>query len=221
MKQFTLTICAAAMLLFSCNSGGEKKEEATTTDTTKMTTAPTTETTPAVTEPMPDSATMMKNWQSYATPGEVQKMVASWDGTWESDMTMYEPGKPPTKAMGKAVNKMILGGRYQESVHTSNMMGMPFEGRSLLAYDNAKKVFQSNWIDNMGSGMMSMTGSWDAATKSMTLTGKGIDPMTLKDKDFREIFKVVDDNTQMMEMYCAGPDGKEMKMMEIKLTRKK
>ena len=37
----------------------------------------------------------------------------------------------------------------------------------------------------------------------------------------RQTFKIVDDNNQVMEMYGAGPDGKEMKMMEIKYTRKK
>jgi hypothetical protein len=36
----------------------------------------------------------------------------------------------------------------------------------------------------------------------------------------REIFKVIDDKNQLMEMYGPGPDGKEYKMMEIKLTRK-
>jgi hypothetical protein len=36
----------------------------------------------------------------------------------------------------------------------------------------------------------------------------------------REVFKVIDDKTQMMEMYGPAPDGKEYKMMEIKLTRK-
>ena len=38
----------------------------------------------------------------------------------------------------------------------------------------------------------------------------------------REIFKVVDDNTHIMEMYGQNPkDGKEMKMMEMKFVRAK
>ncbi len=39
--------------------------------------------------------------------------------------------------------------------------------------------------------------------------------------EIRETFKIIDDNTQMMEMFGNGPDGKEFKMMEIKYTRKK
>jgi hypothetical protein len=73
----------------------------------------------------------------------------------------------------------------------------------------------------MGTGIMNMEGAWDDASKSITFKGKGMDPMMLKECDYREIFKIVDDNTQIMEMYGPGPDGKETKMMEIKSTRKK
>ena len=221
MKHFTLTICSAAILLFSCNNNGEKTDAAKkdSTATTMTAQTPAKEVAPS---PMPDSATMMKNWQAYSTPGDMHKMMASWNGTWSGDITMWEkPGAPPSKSTGTAVNKMIFGGRYMESTHSGNMMGMPFEGHAMLAYDNAKKIFQNTWIDNMGSGIMMMSGPWDAATKSMTLTGKGMDPGTLSERDYKEKFTVIDDNTQLMEMFTAGPDGKEMKMMEIKSTRKK
>jgi len=221
MKHITLTICAAAVFLFSCNNDSTKTADAKT-DTTKMAEQPVAKETPPAAAAMPDSATMMKNWESYATPGDMHKMMASWSGNWDAEITMWDkPGAPPTKTTGKTVNKMVMGGRYQESSHTATMMGMPFEGHGMLAYDNAKKVFQSTWIDNMGTGMMNMSGSWDAATKSITLTGRSVDPGTLGDKDFKEVMTVIDDNTQSMAMFTNGPDGKEMKMMEIKYSRKK
>lgn len=34
---------------------------------------------------------------------------------------------------------MIFGGRYQLSNYKGNFMGMPFEGMSIMGYDNAKK----------------------------------------------------------------------------------
>ena len=217
MKKITLTFCAATMLLLACNNGGG--DDKAKTDSTGTTVSEVKKDAPPAT--LPDSATMMKNWQSYMTPGEMQTMMASWNGTWDADITMWEPGKPEQKSKGTTVNKMVMGGRYQESIHTSTMMGMPFEGHGTLGYDNAKKVFESVWIDNMGSGVTKMTGPWDAATKSVTLLGKMIDPSTLKEIDHKETFKVIDDNTQQIAMYGPGPDGKEFKMMEIKFTRKK
>lgn len=215
MKKTALLLFAASLLLFSCNNSGDTKNSSDST----VKKEPAKE---EVKTPPMDSATMMKNWQAYMTPGEMHKMMASWNGTWNTDVTMWmKPDVPPQKSNGTAVNKMILGGRYQESVNTSTMMGMPFEGHGTLAYDNIKKVFQSTWVDNMGSGIMMMSGPWDSATKTVTLTGKSLDPMSGRDYDFRETFNVVDDNTQMMIMYGPGPDGKEYKMMEKKFTRKK
>ncbi len=162
----------------------------------------------------------MKAWQDYMTPGDVHKMLASSDGTWNEDITMWmAPGAPPTKSTSTAENKMILGGRYQESIHTGSFNGMPFEGRNLLAYDNAKKVFLSTWVDNMGTGMEELQGTWDAATKTINFTGTIVDPMTGKDMNIRQTFTLIDNNNQKMEMY-ATQNGKETKTMEINLTRK-
>ncbi|MDQ3683625.1 MAG: DUF1579 domain-containing protein [Bacteroidota bacterium] len=220
MKRITITLCTA-FLLFACNDG-DKTETTDTKESADTTTTSTASTT--ANEAMPDSATMMKNWQAYMTPGDVHKMMSSWNGTWTGDVTMWhEPGMPPEKSKSTSQNKMVMGGRYQVSNHTGNMMGQPFEGISTLAYDNAKKVFINTWIDNMGSGMMVMEGPWDEASKTITLKGKVVDPVAGNGKqmEIRETFKIIDDNTQMMEMFGNGPDGKEFKMMEIKYTRKK
>jgi hypothetical protein len=164
----------------------------------------------------------LKKWTDYMTPGDVHKMVSSWDGTWTGEISVWmAPNTPATKSVGTAANKMVLGGRYQISNHTGDFGGMPFEGQSTLAYDNLKKVFESVWIDNMGTGVMHLTGPWDAGTKTISLTGKMVDPMSGKEVTVRETLKVIDDNTQVMEMFAPGPDGKEYKSMEIKMTRKK
>ncbi len=167
-----------------------------------------------------DQASMQQAWMTYMTPGDIHKMLAESDGEWNEDITMWmAPGAPPTKSTATAVNKMIMGGRYQQSMHTGNFNGMPFEGMSLLGYDNAKKVFMSSWVDNMGTGIMQMEGTWDPNTKTINFSGSTIDPMTGKEMKVRETYKIVDKNTHMMEMFMTQ-DGKESKSMEIKFTRK-
>lgn len=223
MKKTILTICSATVLLLSCNNSGETKENKT--DSPSTSTAITTTTEPKKEEawvPV-DSATMMKAMMDYATPGEMHKMLAASNGTWKTDITMWDhAGAPAVKSTGTAVSTMIMGGRYQSSKHTGNMMGMPFEGQSITSYDNAKKKFVSSWIDNWGTGIMMMEGNWDAVTKTMTMAGTMPDICRPgKECAMREIFTMVDNNTQKMEMY--GPDpktGKEFKTMEIILTRK-
>lgn len=173
---------------------------------------------------MPDSAAMMKNWETYMTPGPIHAMIASWDGTWLGESSMFEgPDKPRVNYTITTVNKMIMGGRYQEAINTGEMMGMPFEGRSLTAYDNHKKVFKTTWIDNFGTGIMVLEGPWDEATKSMTLTGTMIDPGMGDglETPMREVFKIVDADHQEMQMFANYPGMGEVMMMEIKWTRKK
>ncbi len=69
----------------------------------------------------------MKAWMTNMTPGDVHKMLAESDGEWNEDMTMWmAPGAPPTKSNATAVNKMIMGGRYQQSMHTGSFNGMSF-----------------------------------------------------------------------------------------------
>lgn len=191
MKKTTLTIAAFLLLACCCEINAQTEAE-------------------------------MKAWMDYMTPGDIHKMLAKSDGDWDADMTMWMAANtPPTKTTGTCTNKMILGGRYQESKYAANMNGMPFEGIGTTAYDNALKKFVSTWIDNMGTGIMVMEGSWDNASKSLTTKGKTIDPTTGKEVTIREVFKIVDDNTQILEMYTIPTGGKEYKNMEIKLTRKK
>ncbi len=216
MKQKLLAFCAAAIFIAACNN--EKKE--TTSADKKMDGTETKKQTLT----MPDSATSMKNWEAYMTPGDVHKMMASWDGSWNGDVSMtMVPGAPEEKSKSTAINKMVMGGRYQVSNHSGNMMGMPFEGMSITSYDNAKKVFTSIWIDNMGTGVMKMEGPWDEATKTMTLKGKMVEPGAGdgREVDVKETFKIVDNDHQVMEMFGIGPDGKEFKSMHIDYTRKK
>lgn len=166
-----------------------------------------------------DQQAMMKAWNEFMTPGQIHQMMAKDDGEWKTEISLWmEPGGAPATSTGKCVNKMIMGGRYQQSEFSGDFMGMPMEGLSTLGYDNAKKVFVSSWIDNMGTGLMLMEGKWDEGSKTIHFTGNQTDPMTGKDMPIRETFKYIDNNTQLMEMYSTH-DGKEHKMMEIKFTR--
>lgn len=161
-----------------------------------------------------------KAWMAYMTPGKFHQMLAKSDGEWQEEITMWmDPKSAPSKNTATATNKMILEGRYQQSTHKGTFNGMPFEGIGIVGYDNAKKMFVSTWIDNMGTGIMFTEGKWDEANKTIEFKGNSVDPMTGKDVAVREIFKMMDDNTQLMEMYMTQ-GGKEFKTMEIKLSRK-
>jgi hypothetical protein len=90
----------------------------------------------------------------------------------------------------------------------------------LMGYDNFKKKYSSIWIDSMSTGIMHMTGTYDAATKTWTAVGEDIDPSSGKTMKARDTLKIVSDSEQVMEMYRQPAGGKEFKMIEIQYTRK-
>ncbi len=164
----------------------------------------------------------MKAWQEYMTPGDMHKWLAKHVGTWEAEVSQWlDPAQPPAKSKATEVVTMTLNGLYQVSNYSGDIMGMPMSGQATLGYNNAKKIFELTWIDNMGSGIIFMTGTYDAATKTLTLKGKQTDPMTGQDSDIRQVNKFIDDDSYTMTMYGAGMDGKEAKFMEGTYKRKK
>ncbi|HLO37196.1 MAG TPA: DUF1579 domain-containing protein [Lacibacter sp.] len=213
MKRIAFSLSLIALIFTSCNN--ETKTESTATDTTAA--APTT--TPEA--PPMDSAAMAKAWENFMTPGEMHKWMASHAGTWDAEVTSFMPGAPPSTSKATEVVKMVMNGLYQEGNLSGTMMGMPFTGKSIMAYDNAKKQFALSWIDNLGSGLMIMTGQYDAATKTMNLNGTQTDPTTGKDSKVRQEQKFIDDDSYVLTMYGDGPDGKEVKFMEAKFKRVK
>lgn len=218
MKPTALFILAMLLTLAACkNPKPDLSGMKDGSDTTKMDTAKEMDNAPAV---QVDSATMMKAWMDFATPGDMHKWMAKSDGTWSGEVKSYmDPGQPPVTSTATVTSKTIMNGLYQTSDYTGTMMGQPFMGHGILAYDNAKKQFINTWIDNMGSGVIVMTGSYNEATKTLSLKGSQTDPVTGKDSMIREEIQFPDDNTQVFTMW-GEMGGQEHKFMEATFKRK-
>jgi hypothetical protein len=167
-----------------------------------------------------DPQAMMEMYKKLATPGEPHKLFASLAGSWTTKTKEWmEPGKPPTESTGSAEMKMLLDGRFLQQEFTGKMMGQPFSGIGIDAYDNLRKRYVTSWIDTMGTGIFMMEGTASADGKTITLKGQHDEPggghMT-----HRAVWKIVDSNTQTFDMYGTHHGGKEMKMMEITYTKK-
>jgi len=88
MKRIALTICSATLLLISCNNSGETKENKTDSSANSTMSSTATDTKKETAWVPVDSATEMKAMMDYGTPGEMHKMLAASNGTWNGDITM-------------------------------------------------------------------------------------------------------------------------------------
>lgn len=161
----------------------------------------------------------MQSWMEYMAPGAIHQMLAEIAGNWTAHTTMWmSPDAEPVKSEGSVSAEMIMGGRYLMMKHTGTMFGMPFEGMSIEGFDNATKKFNSVWVDNFGTGMMTSTGTLSDDGKTISYVGYMVDPATGGNLTVRQIVHMNDDGSMNFEMYMPH-EGTEYKSMEIQFVR--
>ena len=120
---------------------------------------------------------MMKKWMEFMTPGAEHKVLDGLVGKWTSQIKMWmDPAAPATESTGTSEMELVMGGRYLHEHDKGSFMGQPFEGMGVTGFDNLKKKYVGSWIDNMGTGIMRLEGSYDAAKKTINYASECPDP---------------------------------------------
>jgi hypothetical protein len=212
-KLFTLIVCFVFAFTACKNTNTQNKENDSTSTENTNETASNDEEAPEL-----SSEEMNKIYADYMSPSEMHKWMATMAGEWEVQTVSFMGEKPDT-TMGTISEKMIVNGMYKESDYSGTMMGMPFMGKSIMGFDNAKKEFISTWVDNFGSGMLMSTGTYDEATKTLTMTGEFYEPVKKEGVMWKQVTTFIDENNYKVEMY-SNQTGKEEKALEQHMTRK-
>ena len=168
-----------------------------------------------------DTQAMMEVYKKMGTPGAPHKVLANLVGSWTTKTKAWmEPDKPPMEDTGTCEQKMLLDGRYLQQEYKGEMMGSPFVGVNLIGYDNHTKKYVSTWIDSMSTGIYYFEGTASVDGKTITQKSSYDDPVR-GPTVWRSVTRIVDDNTLEYVMYLASKGGKEEKMMEMTVTRKR
>lgn len=151
-----------------------------------------------------------------AEHGFLKELTGKWSATtkwWVS------PDAPPEVTKGYASNYMTLDGKFLKQDYSGKWMKMPFKGTGLTGFDTVSKEFNSVWLDSMSTAMMYSSGSYDQATKTLTLGGEASCAVMNGKVKTRSVIKILDKNTYLFEMYTPGADGKEAVTLEITYKR--
>ena len=178
----------------------------------------------------PGESDMMAMMMEMAKPGENHKLLARSVGAWTYTVKMWmnpDPKAAPSESSGDSVVREVMGGRYFISDHTGKMQmpgpdgkmtDMEFKGMSVEGYDNAKKKFVASWIDNMGTGIMNLEGTYDPAAKAFTYRAE-YEAMPGMKMKIREVITIKDHDHHTFDFY-EDRGGTEVRTMEIQYTRK-
>lgn len=153
--------------------------------------------------------------QAPPKPGPEHELLKQSEGTWDATIKMG-----PAESKGVSTYKMDLGGLWLFSTFKGEFGGAPFSGRGVDGYDAGKQKYVGAWVDSMDSSLMTSEGTYDKATKTMTMKGqmKGQDGK-LATHTMTTVHK--DADTMVWTMAGPGPDGKEAVMMTITYKRRK
>ncbi len=165
----------------------------------------------------------MAAWMAKMQPGPNHKVLDAMLGNWEGGVKFWmAPGGETMESKGSVHREWQMDGRFLvEHVEGVTEGQPPFKGLGLLGYNTVENRYESVWVENMATYVTFMTGTYDAAKKSMTFTGDMIDPMTGKRAKQRHVLDMSDPNKETMVGYGIGPDGKEFKNFEGTFTKKK
>jgi hypothetical protein len=172
-------------------------------------------------EPADASKKAHDEMMPMVTPGKEHEPLKALAGTWDAAMKMqHGPDAPPMESNGVETATLTCGGLWLASDYKSEMMGQSFSGHGVCGWDAEKKKYTSIWVDSMSTSMMHMEGTYDPATRTLTMTGEMPTPMGEK-VPVRTTDQFKDADTRVFTMYGRGPDGKEVVSLTIHYTRKK
>ncbi len=163
----------------------------------------------------------MARYMQLMEKGPGHEFLALMEGSFEATNRMWmDPAGEPMVSQGKAEHRMIMDGRYLKMTYEGDMMGMPFTGEGVFAYDNNRRAFRGTWIDSMSVGIAVSQGNMSRDGTSLNMVVEMDEPITGEmAKSFLQKWKLVDNDTIVLEMWEILY-GDPFKVMEIEYTRK-
>lgn len=168
----------------------------------------------------PDEKMMMEKMQQAATPGAAHSKLDSLAGKFTVRAKNYMDSSGQVhESTGSAQRTWLMGKRFLEERFQGEHRGEPFTGTGVMGYDNVTRKYIGTWYDSMSTGITTFNGTMSGNT--IKYKGMMSDPIAGKEVPYTMNFRIVNNDTQTMEMWGAGPDGKQMKWMELTYSRVK
>lgn len=160
---------------------------------------------------------MMAGMMELSTPNEHHAELMETVGNWNAKTSfIMDPAAPPTEGPASMTVKPLLDGRHFMSHFKMDFMGQPFEGYSIIGYDNAHDEYNSVWIDSMSTKITYMTGNKDE-NGDLVMHGTASTPMG--DNPMKIVTSKDDDGTWTDKFYDQMPDGSWYNSGSITYTR--
>jgi hypothetical protein len=110
---------------------------------------------------------------------------------------------------GTAEGKLIMGGRFVQIAQQATINGLPFEGVSVIGFDNVINRYVSTWVDNATNGIIHFVGTYDDPKKQLTMEAHYSDPVSRRLTIARTVTTFVDAKTWTYDEYISHQKGEK------------
>jgi hypothetical protein len=172
----------------------------------------------------PGFAEKMQEWAKLKTPGPQHEVLKTFVGSWVGTGTWSDEGMT-SKFTEHVSAVMVFGDRFLRAGSKTTTEAAPpvpsmsMENIAFIGYDNAKKKYVQSMMGDWSTSIGTAEGSYDAATKTFTMTGVEVMGEG-KERKYRMEQRIVSNDEWTMTMWFAQPDGKEAKVLEGVYKRK-
>lgn len=137
-------------------------------------------------------------------------------GTWETEITVWpDPDAAPVTSKGLETSRLLPGGLWLETRFAGTMGDTPCVGVGTWGYDPVEKQYVGTWVDSMTPHIVSIRGTYDSKTETMSHVADGRDPASGEKFERKSTLRYLDDGTRLLEAYSTTPDGQTWKMMQV------
>ncbi len=160
-------------------------------------------------------------WMKAATPGEHHQVLEALIGDFTANVKIWmTPDGEPMEFTGTLKREWVLDGHFvKETVKADSPMG-PFEAIGFVGYNNIDGQYESIWLENSSTAIMSGSGTYHPDKKILFMLSKHRNPVngqvitTWNKTDLSDPYRETSTGWQV------GADGKEFKNFEGVFERK-
>lgn len=164
----------------------------------------------------------LQTWMDSAAPVAAHNRLKAYVGAWTTRQTDWLPtGDRWNAADGTATCRLILGGRFLQEDYTTSLDGHPFHALGLTGFDRQRNAYVAEWLDDFGTGVISLMGTFDAAGRVLTLLGPAPEGQVggRAATGWRVTDTWWDADHHAVAWWGQGIDGRPVKVSEIVYTR--